>query len=64
MKQIDRIELKIDQIDQKLDVQGERISAAETSIAWLRGHLKFSLSVAIALVGAVVAGVIQGNITW
>lgn len=59
MDQIDRIEHKIDKIDEKLDLQGERLTAAETSIAWISGHLKFSLSVAIAVIGSLAAAIFQ-----
>lgn len=41
---------RLDKLEGKLDNHLERISKAETSIDWIRGHLKVSLTIAITIV--------------
>lgn len=45
---LDKIEDSVRYLDQKLDNHLERISKAEASIEWIRGHLKVSVSILIA----------------
>lgn len=39
---------RIDRLEEKLDDHLSRISKAETSIEWLRGHVKYSVSILMA----------------
>jgi hypothetical protein len=48
---LDKIDARLDRIETKLDDHLERVSRAEESIRWLQGHVKFTVSVAITLVG-------------
>lgn len=51
---MDRIEKKLDKMDDKLDNHLSRLSRAETSIEWLRGHVKVTITLILtALTGAV-----------
>lgn len=54
MKQLDRIENKVDEMDRKLDDHLERLSKAESSIEWLKGHVKITVTLIMtALMSAV-----------
>ena len=53
-ERFDRLDHKIDKMDEKLDLHLERLTRAEESIVFIKGHLKFSLSLAIAIVGSLV----------
>jgi hypothetical protein len=50
----EHLDQRLDKLENKLDDHLQRISKAETSIEWIRGHLKVSLSIAIALVTGLV----------
>ena len=50
----EHLDQRLDKLEYKLDDHLQRISKAETSIEWIRGHLKVSLSIAIALVTGLV----------
>ena len=50
----DKVDQKLDIIDNKLDDHLQRLTAAETAILFIKGHLKISLSVAIAIIGTLV----------
>jgi archaellum component FlaC len=58
----DRLEGKIDGIGVKLDDHLERLSKTEESIVWLKGHVKFTLSIAIAVVGSLIVAILKGEI--
>ena len=60
-QRFDRLEDKIDGIDIKLDNHLGRLSKAEEAILWLKGHVKFTLSVAVAVIGILITAIIQGN---
>ena len=51
---LDRLENKLDRMDGKLDQHLERLTRAEESIIFIRGHLKFTLSLAVAIIGSLV----------
>jgi hypothetical protein len=42
------IDGRLDKLEEKLDNHLERISRAEASIEWIRGHLKISVSILVA----------------
>jgi hypothetical protein len=44
----DHLDGRLDKLEGKLDNHLERISRAETSIEWIRGHLKISISILVA----------------
>lgn len=46
----EHLDSRLDKLEYKLDDHLERISKAETSIEWIRGHLKFSLTIALSAV--------------
>jgi tetrahydromethanopterin S-methyltransferase subunit G len=48
-----RIENKLDKIETKLDNHLERLSKAETSLEFVRGHLKISTAIFISVVGVI-----------
>jgi hypothetical protein len=60
----EHLDRRLDKLEDKLDDHLERISKAETSIEWIRGHLKVSLSIAVAavtgLAGAIFTYFIEG----
>lgn len=47
----DHLDGRLDKLEGKLDNHLERISRAETSIEWLKGHSKISLTVLISVLG-------------
>lgn len=53
MEKLDRIESKIDRIENKLDSHLERISAAEVSIEWIKGHVSYINMGILAIIGAI-----------
>ncbi len=59
MKQIDRIENKLDVIDVKLDDHLERLSKAEESIEFLKGHVKITITLGIAILGSALTYIIN-----
>ena len=50
-EQLDKIHDKLDTIDNKLDDHLGRLSKAEVSIEFIRGHLKVSTVICIAVCG-------------
>ena len=50
-EQLDRIHDKLDTIDNKLDAQIGRIAKTEVAIEFIRGHLKVSTVIFIAVCG-------------
>lgn len=52
MDKLDKIDARLDRIETKLDNHLERVSRAEESIRWLQGHVKFTVSAAVAAIGA------------
>lgn len=49
----DHLDSRLDKIEDKLDNHLERIATAETSIEWIRGHIKFMVSLSVALAGSI-----------
>lgn len=58
----DRLEGKLDTIDNKLDDHLARLSVAETSIEFIKGHLKITLTFALAVITALLGAIVQGYI--
>ena len=56
----DRVEDSLVRVDEKLDTHLERISKAEASIEWLRGHAKISITIVLAIVSSLIGLVING----
>lgn len=60
----DRIHEKLDKIETKLDAHLERISSAEASIEWIRGHITIGITIIIpaflATVGWLAVEYLQG----
>jgi hypothetical protein len=50
-KHLERIETKIDRIDNKLDNISARTSITETDIIWVKGGLALSLAIILSVVG-------------
>lgn len=46
---LDRIEQKVDRIDQNLTSHLGRISVLEESVNWLKGHVKITITVAVSI---------------
>ncbi len=44
----EHLDARLDKIEDKLDNHLERISKAEASIEWIKGHLRVSVSIFIA----------------
>jgi hypothetical protein len=61
----DHLDGRLDKLEDKLDNHLERISKAETSIEWIRGHLKISISIMLGALSFLTAAlynyVIRGN---
>lgn len=50
----DHLDERIDRLENKLDDHLGRISKAEESIEWLKGHVKVSISILLAFVTGLV----------
>jgi hypothetical protein len=48
---LERVEARLDRIESKLDVHLDRVSRAETNIAWLRGHVQIATAIFLSTVG-------------
>ena len=48
---LEALAARLDRIEAKLDDHLERVSKAEKDIEWLRGHLRISTAVFLAVVG-------------
>ena len=57
----DRVEDSLVRVDGKLDTHLDRISKAEASIDWLRGHAKISITIVLAIVSSLLGLVINGG---
>lgn len=55
----EHLDSRLDKIEGKLDNHLERISKAETSIEWLRGHASISLTIMIAALSGMAAALYQ-----
>lgn len=49
--EFNRIHRKLDKIYDKVEDIGARLSAAEESIVWLKGHVKISVTLTLAVIG-------------
>jgi hypothetical protein len=47
----DRVDSRLSRVEDKLDNHLARLSAAEASIEWLRGHAKLSITIILAVGG-------------
>lgn len=50
----EHLDNRIDRLETKLDDHLDRISKAEESIHWLKGHVKISISVLLAFITGLV----------
>lgn len=53
-KHLERIEAKVDRIDTKLDVLGNRTTTTETDLIWVKGGLAIGLTVIMAVAGYII----------
>lgn len=53
----DSLDSRLDRVEAKLDSHLDRLSKAEESVAWLKGHVKFSMSILLAVVGGLLGTV-------
>lgn len=57
--QFERLDKRLDRIENKLDNHLDRLSASEESIRWIRGHIKmgavFISSLFVAIIGFLLA---------
>lgn len=49
--QIQHMDSRLERIEQKLDDHLQRVSIVERDVEWIRGHLKISLTAALAVIG-------------
>ncbi len=49
---LDAIGTRLDRIETKLDDHLQRVTKAESDINWIRGHLRISTAIFLAVVGA------------
>ena len=47
------MDARFDRLEDKVDNHLERLSKAEAAIEWLKGHVKFTTAVGLAVVGTV-----------
>jgi hypothetical protein len=50
-KRFDRLETRLDQLDEKLEDHLGRISSAETELSWVKGAGKFVLTLILSALG-------------
>lgn len=48
---LEKIEGRLERIEGKLDTHLERVTKAESDISWLRGHVRLSTTIFLAVVG-------------
>lgn len=48
------MDARFDRLEGKVDNHLGRISQSETDISWLKGHVKFTTAIGLAVVGTVV----------
>lgn len=51
----EHVDKRFDSLENKLDGHLERLSKAETSIEWIRGHVRIVTTFAVAIGGAIVS---------
>lgn len=49
---LDAIGTRLDRIETKLDDHLQRVTKAESTIEWLRGHARISTTIFLAVIGA------------
>ena len=52
---MDRLESSLDRVGAKLDDHLERLTAAEVALEFVKGHLKITTAIGIAVVGTLAA---------
>lgn len=50
---------RLERIEDKLDKALDRTTRAEADIQWVKGHLRFSLSIAIAVIGGLATAIFK-----
>lgn len=55
----EHLDSRLDKLEDKLDNHVERISKAEASIEWLRGHVKVMTLIAVALMSGMASAIYQ-----
>jgi hypothetical protein len=50
---LDRLEANLDNVGAKLDDHLQRLTAAETALEFVKGHLKLTTAIGIAVVGTI-----------
>lgn len=53
-EEFNKLHARFDKLDDKIDNHLERISKAEEAIEWLRGHVKITTAIVLAVIGAVI----------
>lgn len=51
----ERMDRKLDRIEDKLDQHLDRIAKTEADISWMRGHIKIIVTLATSLISGVIA---------
>ena len=59
---LDKLDGRLDRLDEKLDNHLARISAAETSIVWIKGFIKVSTGFVLTVVTGLLAAVFNTHI--
>jgi hypothetical protein len=57
----DRLERKLDALDEKLDKYHEQVVDNKADIAWIKGSFKWATSVIIAAIGFIISLFFKGN---
>ncbi len=60
MDKLDDIKTSLSRIEDKLDSHLERISRAEESIVWLKGHVKLVTALGLAIAGTLISIFFKG----
>ena len=60
MDKLDDIKTSLSRIENKLDSHLERISRAEESIVWLKGHVKLVTALGLAIAGTLISIFFKG----
>jgi archaellum component FlaC len=60
MDKLDDIKNSLSRIEDKLDSHLERISRAEESIVWLKGHVKLVTALGLAIAGTLISIFFKG----
>lgn len=50
-ERFDNVDKRLERVEEKLDDHLSRLSTAEASIEWLRGHAKLSITIILSVAG-------------